>query len=258
MENNGLYEAFASLIYVTDTESNAVMKMFPWKEKVFEDDDQIYYEAEIRKNGKTVLITAARADEMGMTAAAVLSTKLIQRYKPKYLIMPGIAAGIGDRGAHAQMYGDVILADSVWNYSTGKYVSSDEADVTYGAIGFQSRPSVIENDESINSVFEKIVHSENNPCHVLFGTLATGSAVVANREVVEKQILAINKDTIGLEMEGYGVAYAAKHAAHPNPYFIIAKSICDFADESKSNSFQKLAAHSSCEFIQFLLNEVLE
>ena len=37
-------------------------------------------------------------------------------------------------------------------------------------------------------------------------------------------------------MEGYGVAYAASHAVEPRPRTIIAKSVCDFADERKNDA----------------------
>ena len=37
-------------------------------------------------------------------------------------------------------------------------------------------------------------------------------------------------NTKGIEMEAYGVAYAATHAADSKPFVIIAKSVCDFAD----------------------------
>lgn len=59
-------------------------------------------------------------------------------------------------------------------------------------------------------------------------------------------------------MEGYGVVYAASHATEPRPLAIVAKSVCDFADNRKSDQFQDFAAYTSCQFVCFLLDEILE
>lgn len=252
------YQAFAALIYVTRTERDAIMRMYDWKPKRYRGDDQLYYEATATANGKTVKIVSAQQDEMGMTAAATLSMKLIQHTRPKYLIMPGIAAGINDGAGSDQMYGDVILADRVWNYSNGKYVSPDKAEIVFGEVGFIPRPTIIDIDPSLLPTFQKAVGCAQNECYVHIGPLASGSTVVANKSILEKQVTGKYENTQGLEMEAYGVAYAAKHATEPRPRAIIAKSICDFADSRKDDSYQKFAAYTSCEFVKFLLENVLE
>ena len=253
-----MYNYFAALIYVTDTESEAIMRMYDWKSRRYKGDDQLYYEAVTQVGGEKRRIIAARQDEMGMTAAATLSMKLIQHARPKYLIMPGIAAGVKDEDSNVQMYGDVILADRVWNYSNGKYVSPDVAEIVFGEVGFVSRPTMIMTDEKLMPLLEKAVECAENECHVHIGPLASGSAVVANKSILDKQITGKYSNTQGLEMEAYGVIYAATHATEPKPSAIIAKSICDFADSRKSDVYQKFAAYTSCEFVRFLIDKILE
>lgn len=258
MTDKGLneYKSFAALIYVTDTEEDAVMRMYDWKEKRVEGDSQLYYEADFTKNGMKIL--AARQDEMGMTASATLTMKLIEHFRPKYVIMPGIAAGALEESGNAQMYGDVILANMIWNYSNGKYVSKDRADIVFGEVGFLPRPTVVNTDPELLEYFEKAVNSEYNETHVHVGAMASGSAVVANRTILEQQVKGQFQSTKGLEMEGYGVAYAASHATEPKPKAIIAKSVCDFADSRKSDKYQKFAAYTSCEFVQLMLEKILD
>lgn len=253
MMNDG-YRAFCALIYVTDTEAEAVMRMYDWRELRFDGDDQLYYiyEAGDRK------ICAARQDEMGMTASATLTMKLTEHFRPKYVIMPGIAAGTLEESGGSQMYGDVVLADMVWNYSNGKYVPKDQASIVFGEVGFKPRPTVVKIDESLIPYFEKAVRSEHNEMHVHIGAMASGSAVVANKAVLDRQVRGQFDTTKGLEMEGYGVAYAAAHATQPRPKAIIAKSVCDFADSRKSDMFQKFAAYTSCEFVKLMIDEILE
>lgn len=90
-----MFDYFVGLIYVTKTEHDAVMRMYDWKEHKFDNDEQIYYLATFEKDGKTFSVCAAQQDEMGMTAAATLSMKVIEHFRPQYLLMPGIAAGTG-------------------------------------------------------------------------------------------------------------------------------------------------------------------
>lgn len=250
------YDSFAGLIYVTDSEEEAVMRMYDWEEKTFPGDGQRYYIAGQTKFGKPIV--AAKQDEMGMTASATLTMKIIEHFKPKYIIMPGIAAGTLKEAADSQMFGDVVLADVVWNYSNGKYVHKDRADIVFGQIGFNPRPTVAKIDEELLPLFEKAINTPNNETHVHIGALASGSTVVANRQIIEKRILGRGFDTKGLEMEGYGVVYAANHAVEPKPYAIVAKSICDFADDRKSDVYQKFAAYTSCEFVKLMIDEVLD
>ena len=84
------------------------------------------------------------------------------------------------------------------------------------------------------------------------------AAVVANSEILNQQVRGLNRGTMGLDMEAYGVAYAASHAIEPKPKAIIAKSICDFADSRKSDKYQKFAAYTSCEFVQLMLEKILD
>lgn len=51
---------------------------------------------------------------------------------------------------------------------------------------------------------------------------------------------------------------AALHSTLPKPKALIAKGICDFADSSKTNKYQKFAAYTSCEFVKYLIDNVLD
>lgn len=248
--------SFCALIYVTDTEEDAVMRMYDWQEMRFDGDGQLYYKAVDAPDGKAVY--AARQDEMGMTASATLTMKLVEHFRPKYVIMPGIAAGTLEEAGAAQMYGDVVLADMVWNYSNGKYVPKDQASIVFGEVGFKPRPTVVKINEELIPYFDKAINSEHNETHVHIGAIASGSAVVANKSILDRQVKGQFESTKGLEMEGYGVAYAAAHATEPRPKAIIAKSVCDFADNRKSDKYQKFAAFTSCEFVKLMIDEILD
>lgn len=251
------FDYFVSLIYVTDTEEQAVLRMHDWKEKRFDDDDQLYREATFERDGKIVKISCAKQIEMGMTCAATLTMKLISHYRPQYLVMPGIAAGVGMAKMPDQFFGDVLLADAVWNYSNGKYVPPSKAEVSFGNIGFIPRPAVVHVDDDLIPIFREAMASEDNQCFVHLGFIACGTSVVANEDVVGKLVLHQFTETTGLEMESYGVAFACREAIRPKPKCVIAKSICDFANSEKNDNYQKFASYTSCEFCKFLYTKYL-
>ncbi len=253
------YKTYAAIIYVTETEKQAVLRMYDWRDFRFDGDDQEYKEFYIEKNGKPARIICAQQDEMGMTASATLTTKMIYQFTPEYVIMPGIAAGTGDiKGTGEQEFGDVLLATKVWNFSNGKYVSPGEAEIVFGELGFIPRPTVVDiSGDHLQSILDYAASAENEYLtHV--GPMASGTAVVANKAILKKQVMTYYDNTEGVEMEGYGVAYAAAHALDPKPHTIIAKSICDFADERKNDVYQKFATYTSCGLVKDLLEKVLD
>ena len=246
-----------ALLSVTTTEFRAVTYFHDWRAKTFPDDDQIYDVATFERDGKTRTLVHAKIAEMGMTAAAATAMKLIFLFRPRYLIMVGIAAGVVKEELEDQRYGDVIVPDVIWNYSAGKFVSPEQAEIRYGNMGFLPRSTFEQIPEEILPYLRDAVASEENPCHVYIGPMACGSTVVANRELLEKQIYTQYQHTAGLDMESYAVVYAANHANEPRPTPIIIKSVCDFADSEKSDDYQRFAAYSSCEFAQFLYEKIL-
>lgn len=46
MSKKTVYNYVAALLTATETEMAAVMRMYDWREKIFDNDSQIYYQAE--------------------------------------------------------------------------------------------------------------------------------------------------------------------------------------------------------------------
>lgn len=252
------YDCFAVVLTVTDTESEGVHGVFNGIEALsVKGDSQHYYEKTLTAHDGERRLIFAQAAEMGMTASAVLSMKVINHFKPKYLLMTGIAAGISPDGEDIQLYGDVVVADKVWNYSSGKFVAPEKAEIIYGEVGFISRPSMIIADEEMIRFVRKAAASRENQCKVRIGTFACGSTVVANQHILNRQIRTQMQDNEGLDMESYAVMYAAENATEPRPKALIVKSVCDYADSRKDDRFQRFAAHTSAEFTKLLCEKYL-
>jgi len=251
------YGTDVALLSVTTTEFRAVTHFHEWKARTLTGDDQIYDVAEFERDGKQRSLVHAKISEMGMTAAAATAMKVIFTFRPRYLIMVGIAAGVVKSELEDQRYGDVIVPDVVWNYSAGKFVSPEMAEIRYENMGFLPRSTAEQIPEGILPYLRKAAKSDENPCHVYIGPMACGSTVVANRELLDKQIYTQYQHTAGLDMESYAVVYAANHSNDPRPTPIIVKSVCDFANSEKSDEYQRFAAYSSCEFAKFLYEKIL-
>lgn len=251
------YQTDVALLSVTTTEFSAVMHFHDWKAKSFFGDDQIYDVSSFERDEKRHSLVHAKIDEMGMTAAAATAMKVIYTFRPRYLIMVGIAAGIAQSEEEDQWYGDVVAPDTVWNYSAGKFVNPEQAKIRFGDLGFLPRSTSLSIPSDIISIVREALRSPDNPCRVHIGPMACGSTVVANRELLEKQIYSQYQHTAGLDMESYAVVYAAYHANEPKPIPLIVKSVCDFADNRKSDDYQRYAAYSSCEFAKFLYEKIL-
>lgn len=124
-------------------------------------------------------------------------------------------------------------------------------------MGFIPRPKSFRIRADVLPYIEAAAASPENQCHVYIGPMACGTTVVANREILTKQIRSHILHTAGLDMESYAVAYAAEHASEPKPAAIVAKSVCDYADAQKSDQYQKFAAFTSCEFAKLLYEKFL-
>src|SRR5262249_5042251 len=85
-----------------------------WVPRRIDGDDTIYHSGVFSSSNGKLSVIAAAAIGMGMPAAACLTMKLIGSFRPRYLIMTGITAGIGAN------FGDIIVADQSWDYGSGK------------------------------------------------------------------------------------------------------------------------------------------
>lgn len=252
------YDYYVALITATAVEESGVLHMYDdWKLLNLQGDSQTYYETVIEREGKHLKIVVAKQNEMGVTAAGVLTTKMIDLFKPRFVFMVGIAAGVAQKESVEQIYGDIVVPDVVWDYSCGKFVSAKRAPISFGDIGFVPRPRFVNTDESLLALVERAIESPDNEFCVHIGPMACGSAVVANSEIVDKQIYSQYGNTVALDMESYAVMYAVEQAMTPKPKGLVIKSVCDYANEEKSDQYQKFASYTSSQFAKYLIEKHL-
>jgi len=203
---------------------------------------------------------ATTSTSMGLTAAAIATTHLVLQFRPRLVVMVGIAAGTrsGDK-----QFGDILVADPSVDYNSGKVVFSNgirEFQPDPYPIGLNPRlRSVLQKYRSAHSMFTEIrtrwsgaVPPKPNRLHV--GPVGAADQVIDDAS----RVLEIQKNwrkLMGVEMETYGVYRAVLESPEPKPRVASFKAVCDFAAE-KSDSWQEYAAFMAAEFsIEFLKRE---
>jgi len=205
-----------------------------------------------RPGAEDVSVVACAAYEMGMTAAASLTMKVIHRYHPRFVAMAGIAAGIEGN------FGDILVTTHAWDYGSGK--TRQEGSVSV----FMPGPSQVRIHPRLaarlrlfvldKALFQRIQAAWTGipiPLTELtahLGGIATGASVVESKALIDR-IVAQDRQVVGVEMESYGVLFAATHAPKPTPMVFAAKSVSDFGDINKSDEYQRYAGFTSAQFI---------
>jgi len=218
----------------------------------------VYRETHIQTNlGRKLRIVGTTATSMGLTAAAIATTQLILQFKPRLVMMTGIAAGT--RSGNKQ-FGDVLVADPSVDYNSGKVAESngirDFLPDPY-PIGLIARlRSVLQKYRGDHAVFSKIRQkwrggkpAGKNKLHL--GPLGAADQVIDDATRIT-EIQRNWRKLIGVEMETYGVYRACYESPDPKPRFVSFKAVCDFAAE-KEDSWQPYAAFMAAEFaVEFL------
>lgn len=243
-------------------ELEAVLAL-PWAWEEFETatDPTAYYKGKIEIRGTTYEVVAAAAPRMGMTASAVLATKMVMTFRPRYLAMTGILAGIEGECE----LGDILVADPGWDYESGKRTVRD------GQSTFSAAPHQIVLDPFLRN---KLVRASQDHAaldtirrswrgeprlvalSMRLGPVASGAAVLEDPAVVEG-IKKQHRKTLGVEMETYGVLMSADESPSPQPRAFSIKSVCDFADPRKNNDHQRYAAYTSASALRLLVEKYL-
>jgi nucleoside phosphorylase len=212
-----------------------------------------------RTDGRDLSVVACAAPRIGMTAACVTASKMIDRWRPKFLVMTGIAAA----SQSDYMLGDILVAGSAYDYGSGKIVQP-----TTGGRRFIPSPHPLHVDADLQPILQRWEREQLRTSEIqrawpsemrttpklIIGILATGAAVVQSEDLV-REILSNSRKVVGLDMEAYAVFQAAQLASLPRPRVLVAKSVSDFAGTDKNDDFQQYAAFTSARFVfEFFTN----
>lgn len=224
------------LVTANENETKALLEdvHFSYETKRSDDpNDSAFYN--IGKYGcyQVVHFELGSQGSVGADASQLAIVSAINNFHPDAVILVGIAFGkeFHDSPNPSQKIGDVIISDTVADYESGK--------VKQGEV--HSDGFIAESGRQLQSVFKYYAKSwkhtikgESAKCE--FGMVLSGDKVVDDRDFKEKLMKGYPR-SIGGEMEGRG-AYSACRNRNINEWIIV-KSICDWADGTKSEDKQQ-------------------
>ena len=210
--------------------------------------------------------------EAGTAECAAAATSLIHEYRPKIVILVGIAAGIKDQ----VRIGSVVFSERVWGYEKQAVLTGRrrrtvsiprpdappltfmiQQDVTnYISIaGMEQRidrrfvdlggkyPEASTADDGGHR--RRAKHIADAPS-VHFVTVASGNKLLRNPRVLRRlQSTGHGRIKVG-EMEASGLATACHQE---NVHWLVIRGVSDFGDKSKSDSFHSFAAQMAAAVV---------
>lgn len=260
-----------AIITAVEVEFNAFFSRGQkWDPKEIEGDVNLYYIREYEnKAGKKLKVLLTSLPKMGMVPTADITHRIINQFEPYCIIMSGICGG--NKGE--VKIGDIVIAEKAWDYGSGSMKPKEDGS---GEILFEPAPDQISADQMIIREFRKyslddsIVAYIQKQCDtskfdrsikIKIGGMATGAAVIKNEAFVDKYIATSHRKYLGIDMETYGLYYAAKNFVDRKVKYLSIKSVSDGADLNKSNEFQeycaKLAANLTNYFIENVTYDML-
>jgi len=246
----------AIICALDDPELTEVLALdWNWKPPKPIDDHTFIFEGSFNSGGKEYSVCAAHCSRMGMVATANKSASIINLLRPKVIVMTGICGGIKKNTD----FGDVIFAECVWDYQSGKLKKENGTSVfeiaphqIMASTEIRSKMELLKADKEvisqISSGFEDDINAEPK---LLLGPIATGAAVVADADYVNT-IIAQNRKVLGIEMEIYGLYSTVENTSGNKPKVFALKSVCDFADVNKDDDYQKYCSYMSANVLKQL------
>lgn len=160
----------------------------------------------------------------GNASSAHEVERAVSYFKPAVVLFVGVAGGLKDVAL-----GDVVAADKVYNYESGK-----------ASVDFEPRPDsglssyrLVQRARSVatSDIWQsRIVESPSARPTARVGALVAGEKVIASTASDVYRLLKSNYgDALAVEMEGHGFLKALH--AHPNVAALVIRGISDLVDD---------------------------
>ena len=256
-------DSSADVVIVTalEKERDAVLRYLDLPQKT-ESKNRIVYKSFLQhKNSDTgYQVVLLCLGGMGNVQSATAVTQAINVWNPSAIVLAGILGGVE---ASERLFGDLIVAEQIVGYESGK-IKDSGLERRFEVL----RPNYLLIDKAHNFPSEEwifdskiIPRPDGSSGRVIpkvhFGTVASGEKVVADTFTIPELQGAWVK-LIGVEMESFGTALAA-YQAESAPAMFMVKGICDWADPTKNDEWQAYAADVSAAYVtNFLKSKPIE
>jgi len=200
---------------------------------------------------------------VGKVNAAMVTTLLLDHFRPTEVIFTGIAGGINPD----LMMGDIVIAEKLAQHDFGNITSKGfQKGLTRNPVDGKFNPIFISSDPALVALAQEAacktkfdafrLGSEDRKPKVTKGIVATGDVFVASTE--KKLFLAKEFGADIVEMEGAAIGQVCFQQKVP---FIVLRSLSDNANERAGfdlQQFYKTAAINSATLTMALLRELTD
>ncbi len=225
----------------------------PMVKKEIEKETGSIYEIEyVMPNETHCKVVVYRLSEKGNYNAIHETLQAIEKFSPTYMFFVGIACGLKD-----VQFGDVVVADSVDDYESGKKEEK----------GWEARGTKKHSSPDLKKLAETVVadpqrlkefcRDQQHPCKVLVGPIISGEKLVAAQDFLKK-LQKTYPDALATEMEGFGFLKALDGKARIVEGIVI-RGISDYGiDQAKAKAQGKreIAARHAAAFAFVMLDEL--
>lgn len=238
------------IVTATDIETKEVLNNLdelPGENGIIEftDLNQTYYLG-ILGVYKVVVIQSGMGSS-GRNSSLVTTLRAIELWKPKAIIMVGIAFGIN---AKKQRIGDVLVSSHIIPYENARLNKDDS--IFYRSELPPASTLLVNRVKNVREWNYQLTKTKN--AKIYLGPILSGEKLIDN-ERFKNELVNTFPNAIGGEMESAGIYVAASEKKLD---WLIIKGICDFADgEKKSGKQEKqqIAISSSVNYLKFLFSK---
>lgn len=220
-------------------EREAVLNLLPNAQKLdpTESDIYTYHAANVpvtmpqgTKGAYNVVVMSYLG--MGRVQATLATATAITRWRPRCVLLVGIAGGFREKGVKL---GDLLIAKQIIDYELQKLTEGGD-DIRWQL--FNTDPQLCHSADNFEkSRYEHLLPTDRPDAgapEVIFGDIASGDKVDKRSEWMRKFGQMWPK-VIGIEMEAAGAAVAALQDAY-HPKFFMVRGVSDYADREADSS----------------------
>ncbi|MGP4692540.1 phosphorylase family protein [Agrobacterium cavarae] len=203
-----------------------------------------------------------RLSSMGLVAATYEVSRALQAFSTRIVAMSGICAGFTGKVSMGQL----VCASLSWEYQAGKWSTG----------GFEIAPIQVPMPAGTRAIIDNYFDDPTLLSRIEAGIgrmaalpaelskpkivpMATGSAVIADESRLQ-HIKAQHRQVAALDMETFGVYYAAHQQVPQIPHYFSIKTVVDLADSGKSDNLHaygsSVSAHVVVDLIKLLRKSI--
>jgi nucleoside phosphorylase len=192
--------------------------------------------------GHRAVLVRCEPGSVGRDASILVVEEAIRVVRPRAVVMVGIAFGADEA---KQKIGDVLVSRQIRVYEPQKVATTADGERNVIPRG----PSPLAGAVLFNRFRDCSRGWSRGDAAVRIGLVLSGEKLVNNR-AFKKELLLLEPEAIGGEMEGAGL-YAA--AERKRIEWIIVKAIADWGDGNKKDDWHKLAAENAVSLVEHVL-----